>query len=410
MPLKKIYLSYKQLPNDVWWLLGADVALQLINAAFALLLNYVMIDHGYKDYDITSINGNRYLAVLICAYPLSILSNRVNVRTLLFIGSITAPLLSLLMLWCIHFHVSELLRVITFVWGISFSLVQILTLPILMNLTSEDNETEAISLFFAIGSFTTIVCGTLNYVIHLVLPDFSNISLLAIYCFVACFGPYCIFRLTHSDKKKETDVIYRTTRSDWKRIGEVLIPVFLIAFGAGFTIPFINLFFKFVHNVDAPVFSLMNTVAFVLVVLGGFINPIIKRKLGYKFAITFFQALAIIVLFLLGTTEWIKQYAFAPMLAMGLFVVRQPLMNIAGPLTTELSMKYVGEHNRKLISAIISAIWSGSWFISAVLFSILREMKIAYSNIIFITVGFYILGVVWYYLLIIKFERTSTVS
>lgn len=408
--MKKIFQSYKTLPTDVWWLLGADVALQLINAAFALLLNYVMIDHGYKDYDITSINGNRYLAVLICAYPLTLISERINLKNLLLIGSVTAPLLSLATLWCIHFHLSELLRLVTFLWGVSFSLVQIMALPILMNITTEENETEAISLFFAIGSFTTIICGLFNYLANLVFPDFSNISLLALYCFVACFGPFFIYKLNDIHPKSKAEQVYRTTKSDWRKIGEVLIPVFLIAFGAGFTIPFINLFFKFVHNVEAPVFSLINTIAFVLVVLGGFINPIIKRKLGYKFAITFFQSLAIIALFLLGTTEWIQGYAYAPLIAMGLFIVRQPLMNIAGPLTTELSMKYVGEQNRKLVSAIISAIWSGSWFISAVLFSILREMKIAYSNIIFITVGFYILGVVWYYLLILKFEKSTSTS
>jgi hypothetical protein len=127
--VKKIFQSYKTLPTDVWWLLGADVALQLINAAFALLLNYVMIDHGYKDYDITSINGNRYLAVLICAYPLTLISERINLKNLLLIGSVTAPLLSLATLWCIHFHVSELLRLVTFLWGVSFSLVQIMALP-----------------------------------------------------------------------------------------------------------------------------------------------------------------------------------------------------------------------------------------------------------------------------------------
>lgn len=408
--MKKIFQSYKTLPADVWWLLGADVALQLINAAFALLLNYVMIDHGYKDYDITSINGNRYLAVLICAYPLTLISERINLKNLLLIGSVTAPLLSLATLWCIHFHVSELLRLVTFLWGVSFSLVQIMALPVLMNITTEENETEAISMFFAIGSFTTIICGLFNYLANLVFPNFSNISLLALYCLVACFGPFFIYKLKNIHPKSKTGQVYRTTKSDWKKIGEVLIPVFLIAFGAGFTIPFINLFFKFVHNVEAPAFSLINTIAFVLVVLGGFINPIIKRKLGYKFAITFFQSLAIIALFLLGITEWIQGYAFAPLIAMGLFIVRQPLMNIAGPLTTELSMKYVGEQNRKLVSAIISAIWSGSWFISAVLFSILREMKIAYSNIIFITVGFYILGVVWYYLLILKFEKSTSTS
>jgi hypothetical protein len=85
--------------------------------------------------------------------------------------------------------------------------------------------------------------------------------------------------------------------------------------------------------------------------------------------------------------------------------VRQPLMNIAAPMTSELTMKYVGEKNREIISALTSAIWSGSWFASAQIFAILREGNLSYSNIIFITVFFYIVGVSWYYWLIKDYER-----
>jgi predicted MFS family arabinose efflux permease len=406
--MKKIFASYQNLPASAWWLLGADVCLQLINSAFAILLNYVMIDHGYKDYDITSINGNRYLAVLICAYPLTILSRKIDLKKLLLIGAITSPLLSLAMLWCIHFHVFELLRITTFLWGVAFSLIQVLSLPILMKMTDESNQTEAISLFFAAGSFTMIFCGLLNVIIQTAFPDLSNLSILTLYCVLACVGPYFIFNIKDKLSINTKHDQHRTTKKDWKRIGEALLPTFLIAFGAGFTIPFINLFFNFVHGIDSATFSIMNTVAFLLVVTGGFLNPIIKRKYGYKFAITVFQVLAIIALFIMGTTEWYSGAIWASTIAVVMYVIRQPLMNVAGPLTTELSMKYVGEKNQKIISAITAALWSGTWYLSAVIFSILREMNISYSNIIFTTVFFYSLGVISYYRLIKKFEVENT--
>jgi hypothetical protein len=103
----------------------------------------------------------------------------------------------------------------------------------------------------------------------------------------------------------------------------------MIAFGAGFTIPIINLFFYHVHDMQADVFSLMNVFAFILVTFGAFLIPHIKARWGYKFSITFFQGASIVALFVLGTTEWYKGWHGAIIVAIVAFIVRQPLMNIA---------------------------------------------------------------------------------
>jgi hypothetical protein len=200
------------------------------------------------------------------------------------------------------------------------------------------------------------------------------------------------------------------TDYDWHIIFRALIPTFMIAFGAGFTIPIINLFFYHVHHMTAENFSLMNVFAFILVTAGGFAVPEIKRMYGYKFSITVFQGLSIVALFILGTTEWYNGWHGAVIVAIVAYIIRQPLMNIAAPMTSELTMKYVGEKNREIISALTAAIWSGSWFASAQIFAILREMKMSYSNIVFITVVFYIIGVSWYYWLIRDYERITNTT
>ncbi|HRE98447.1 MAG TPA: hypothetical protein PK637_16905, partial [Flavobacteriales bacterium] len=86
------------------------------------------------------------------------------------------------------------------------------------------------------------------------------------------------------------------------------------------------------------------------------------------------------------------------------YALRQPLMNMATPMTTEVTMKYVGKRNQEMMSALTASIWSGSWFISAYLFEIMREMEVSYMNIFLITAALYSVGVIAYMLLMRKIE------
>ena len=137
----------------------------------------------------------------------------------------------------------------------------------------------------------------------------------------------------------------------------------------------------------------MNSVAFGLVVISAFLIPEIKRKFkfGYQIAITLVQSLAVIALFAMGTTEWYKNIPLGIMVAVFTFIIRQPLMNMAGPMTSELTLKYVGEKNREMISALNAAIWSGCWFASAKIYTMLREANVAYAETLVLLSPLYIL-------------------
>jgi uncharacterized RDD family membrane protein YckC len=80
-------------------------------------------------------------------------------------------------------------------------------------------------------------------------------------------------------------------------------------------------------------------------------------------------------------------------------------MNMAGPSTSELSMTYVGERNRELMSAINGAIWSGAWWLAAVIFGALREMDIPYWQVFLTTSVLYLIGTVSYLGMIRTVER-----
>lgn len=80
-------------------------------------------------------------------------------------------------------------------------------------------------------------------------------------------------------------------------------------------------------------------------------------------------------------------------------------MNVAGPMTTELVMNYVGKRNREIVSVLISATWSGSWFLSLLLSASIFKMGYTFVNLFLITSVLYGIGVIWYYWLIVDYNK-----
>ena len=404
--MKAALRKYLSIPRVIIHLMLADVFLQLINSAFTMLLNYLMLDYGFKDFQIASMIGNRYLTVLLCSVPLALMVKGKRLKPFMMAGAISSPIVALLLIFGIHTHNTELIRILMSLWGITFSLLQILVMPYILLNGDKEHETESIALFFSAGNFTTIVVGVFSFVLPLISKVFNTEVLLVLYSTIGFWGIYYIRQLP-DEENLGTRVPITSVHSDydWQLILKAVVPTFIIALGAGFTIPVINLFFHDVHGMEAPAFSLMNSITFTLVAVSALAIPEIKRKFGYQVAITLMQSLAVVLLFVMATTEWYNHTAIGLAVAVITFTFRQPLMNMAGPMTSELTMNYVGERNREMISAINASIWSGCWFFSAKVFSVLREAGVAYSNIIFITVALYIVGVAWYYWLIKSHEE-----
>ena len=407
--MRRLLKRYFRIPSFILWLIFADLCLQLINAAFTLSLNYYMLDEGYRDFEIPSVVGYRYLTVLLVSLPLALWVNGRRLKPYMIAGMTLSPVVALLLIAAVQSHQIFWIKMLMAAWGVTFTLLQVLVVPYCLANGDKQYETESIALFFQAGIAMTVLVGALNALLPTLQPEwFSNRNLLILYAILGMAGIYGVWKLPEMEHQAET-IPLRSMLSyyDWNRIGYALFPGFLIALGAGFTIPFINLFFHEVHGMEAQAFSLMNAATFTLVVAGGFLIPEVRRKWGYGVAITLIQALGVGVLFLLGTTEWYRHSAWGFPLAIAAFAIRQPLMNVAGPMTSELTLNYVGPKNRVLVSALNASIWSGSWFVSAQIFSVLRKAGISYANIIFITVAFYLIAVLWYHRLIQRHEKEN---
>lgn len=157
---------------------------------------------------------------------------------------------------------------------------------------------------------------------------------------------------------------------------------------------------------DSDEFAIISAFATLIVFSMVLYVPIIKDKLGYKLAVPLTQTIAIVALIVLAFTE-IMSFEWAVYIAIAAYIIRQPLMNMAGPMTSDIVMDYVGERNQEMMSALTSAVWSGSWFISSIIFQVLRQIGLQYVYVFLITAALYFFGVFLYYLLILDYEKNK---
>jgi hypothetical protein len=379
----------------------------LVNAAFMMVLNIYLSKKGYDDPQIADFISWRFLTVMLMAFPLGLFIKGRKILHFFYFACIGVFIASIALLFSIEANFSVGIHVALSLWGLSFGFMQVLALPFILRNTSAENQSAAISLGYSTYSFGMISAGILVFILQHFFPAYFQEfqSLL----FISTLSAASIFFMIKIGKKEIVPHFegrrLDLSGFDWKVIAMALTPSLILAVGAGLTIPFINLFFYKVYGMSAEKFSIVNAFSSVTVAFAALLVPHIKGRFGYRVAITQTQSIAVISLALLACTEFYKDEGWAYFAAVFFFLLRQPLMNMAAPATSELVMNYVGEKNQEIISALTASIWSGSWFISAIIFRVLRNSGMMYANVFLITAALYAFGVLWYFMLIRAHER-----
>jgi len=203
--------------------------------------------------------------------------------------------------------------------------------------------------------------------------------------------------------KDKSDLVFHT--QDYLVLLKAVFPTILLAIGAGLTIPFVGLFFYHVHGFDSDSFAILSSATTVIVFFSFLIVPWYKDKLGIKKAILISQGISIFFLINLALSQLYNTLTISVYIAGVCYMLRQPLMNMASPLATDVTMAYVGKKNQEIMSALQAAIWSGSWFISSKIFLYLRKANLDYVWVFLITAAIYIISVITFYFILLKSDR-----
>ncbi len=402
-----ILREYLKIEKAIISVIIAEFFLQLINSSFMAILPLYMKNELYTDGEVAQYTKYRFIGVLVLAVGLGLYIKGKKIKNFFYISCFLVPTFGLFILYAVHAHIAWLNYTAQVLWGSSFLFMQVAIIPYILRNSRLENHTGAIALSYATWSLSGIVSSGIIAILSFINPYlFSERVLLHIITIMGFISIYFVARININEVvPPESKQHTRLQDFDWKLIIRSLIPTLLLAVGAGFTIPFISLFFSNVHHLSTFQFSTTNLVASILIALGAMLVPKIKKHIGYQIAIPTTQSFAIIALVLMATTQYYSELSISVYIAVGCFLLRQPLMNLAGPMTSEIVMNYSGKRNQEMVSALTSSIWSGSWFFTAIIFGELRDKGVDYVNIFLITAALYTVGVVWYYLLIVDYNK-----
>ena len=392
------------LEKHILLMIKAEFFIQIIGAAFFLILNIYLAKEGFSDAEIANFISYRFLAVMLLAFPLGFYIKGKRLKPFFIFGSFGVPILAIILILAVQQRFFQYLPVLFILLGIAFTLFQVSSLPYIMRNTASENQSHAISLNYATHSFGTILSGLFIYISGKFMTEIDEGKILILISIIGFTGIYYLLKMkidTVIPVKK--GVKWRSY--DWKLLFKAIIPTLIIAVGAGLTIPFINLFFFHNFEIDSTGFAFIGGVASILVAVLALLVPNLKNRLGFRKGITYTQMISVISLVGLATMEFFNTYWWAMPLAVILYWVRTPLMNMAAPMTSELTMNYVGVKNQEMLSAITAAIWSGSWFFSSQIVRLLKVQGFSYAYIFYITALLNAFGVLMYYFLIKDFER-----
>jgi predicted MFS family arabinose efflux permease len=399
--------DYRKLEKPVYNVIMSEFFIQMVNATFMNILPLYMHVEGFSKEEIALFITFRFLGVFVLAIPMGNYLKGKKLMPYFYLSAVCVPLFGLAIVFAIAMKMKLLTLITLLLWGASFTFMQIPISPFILRNSAVGNHTAAISLSYSTWSFGGIISGVIIAILNYVSPAFFNEKIILIlFSLLGFFGLFYLIRIKNFKEDVYNNIkSEKKHKTEWKLIGKALIPTLIIATGAGLTIPFISLFFKEVHHQSTSGFSVLSAVAAVLVAWGALLVPKIKKHIGYKVAIPTTQSLAVISLVALATTQFYNQYSVALVIAAGCYLLRQPLMNMAGPMTTEVVLKYVGPKNREITSALTSAIWSGSWVLSGIMVTVLFSAGFQFVNIFLITSLLYAFGVVMYYLLILDYNK-----
>ncbi|MBB5349827.1 putative MFS family arabinose efflux permease [Haloferula luteola] len=405
---------YGSLPRPLYHLAAGQFLINLITSAQFLLLNLFLKSQGLEDPAIAALGSQRFVATLLLALPAGLWLRGKPLRKPLFIGSILFPCSALAALEAVRLgHLTVASGCFLFM-GFASLLLSVASLPMALRLTPEDQSSEALSLLFATWAAASVCGGLLSGGLQAVgsitvggtvwpLDEHATLLVLTLVAFLA---PVFQFLLPDPvPEKPRSHQWFHVDRAEWPLLTRALVPTLCIATGAGLSIQFLNLFFNHVHGVGSKDYAWYGSANSVLVLIAGLMVPEVKRRLGWRGAILGVQGVAVLLLVVMGLTETVKAASWALPVAVACFILRQPLMSMAGPAISELTMSYVGERNRELVSACSGAIWSGAWWLAARTFQILRAHDFPYWMVFLTTAALYFAGTVAYLGLIRSVEE-----
>jgi MFS family permease len=384
-------------PNARLYLLNV-VIVGAAMGVFRLLFNFYVLSLGFDEALLGSLITTSSLTALIAALPMGYLADLLGRKNSLLISG---ALISLSILGMVAWPFEGMFYAMNVLSGLAQGLAAVTMSPFLMENSGEEERTYLFSfasgLQMGMASVGNWIGGYLPTWISLlrgVAPTSSPAygGALVVIALVAALGlvPMALLRTPRLERSERTifaPITYATRQP--ALLGKLILPMLLTSLGAGLIMPFMNVFFRVVHNRPDPVIGSLFAWGSLAMGIGLLIAPPLADRMGKIQFVVITQGLSIPFLILLGFSPLFWMSALA-------YYVRLALMNMSGPVYQTYVMEHVEPSARATVASLVSMSWNFGWAFSPTISGIL-QVRYGFGPPFMGTIILYVISVLLYW-------------
>jgi MFS family permease len=352
-------------PNARLYLLNVIIT-GAVMGVFRLLFNFYVLSLGFDEALLGNLITTSSFVALLVALPMGYLADVIGRKSSLVASAV---LLSLSILAMAVWQTENMFYAMNVVSGIAQSLAGVTMSPFLMENSEESERTY----LFSFGQGLTMTMASVGSWIGGYLPTWigaaqnaSATSSLAygnsifIMGVGAALGVLPLVFIKSPRLERSQRAVFAPLQYAARNpvlLTKLILPMLLTSIGAGLIMPFMNVFFRVVHDQPDPVIGTLFAWGSLAMGIGLLIAPPLAERTGKIQLVVITQAISIPFLILLG---------FSPIFWIGAasYYIRLALMNMSSPVYQTFVMEHVEPSSRATVASLSSMAWNFGWAFS----------------------------------------------
>ncbi len=370
---------------------------------FRLLFNFYVLSLGHTESLLGNLITTGNTTALILALPMGFLVDKVGRKPALMARTVVLSFAVVVMaLW----PSVAIFYLMNAMFGVAQSLSAVSEAPFLMENSGEKERTYLFSFSSGLRMGSVSLGSWLGGVLPTWVGGFREVAetdsaayggallVIGLLAVIAVFPLIFVRSKTAAPAERATFAPLKYAREQPKLLGRLLLPSLFISIGAGFFMPFMNVFFREVHRQDDAVIGTLFAWGSLAMGIGLMIAPPIADRLGKIQLVALTQLLAIPFMGLLG---------FAPMFAIsaGAYYIRMMLMNMSNPIYTTFVMEQVSASARSTVASLVSMVWNFGRALSPTISGYLQE-QYGFNPPFIIAMTLYLCAIFLYWLFFLR--------
>lgn len=373
---------------------------------FRLLFNFYVLSLGFDEALVGNLVTTSSLTALIAAVPMGYLADTLGRKTSLISGG---ALTILAIAGMLVFPSPVTFIIMNVLLGLGQSIAGVTMGPFLMENSGDKERTYLFSfssgLSMAASSVGNWIGGLLpTWMAGLAggtstSPEAYRLSLGVVAITASLSVIPLLMLVIHKGKAADRSLFAPFTyfKEHPSLLGKLVLPMLVTSVGAGLIMPFMNIFFRQVHNQSDSSIGTLFAFGSLAMGVGLLIAPPLAERYGKIQLVVVTQALSIPFLALLGFSPafWIAASAY---------YIRVALMNMSSPVYQTFVMEKVEPSARATVASLVSMANSFGWAFSPTI-SGLIQVKYGFGPAFILTIVLYVLSITLYWGFFWRSER-----